>query len=124
MFKNSILECADNSGAVFVKITQVYARRNNSLGVRTSVVMRQFDRTKKLQKKKKYACLILTSRQAIRRKNGLCVKFSQNRGILFSDRDFDKLLGTRVFGPAGREIRRKGLETSILHKLSSNCMFL
>lgn len=124
MFKNSILECADNSGAVLVKITQVYARQTNTIGARTSVVMRQFDRTKKLQKKKKYGCMLLTGRQVVRRKNGLCVRFGQNRGILFSDKDFDKMLGTRVFGPAGREIRRKGLDTAILQKISANCIFI
>lgn len=124
MFKNTIISAADNSGAVLMRITQVYANSLSPLGVRTAVVMRQFDRAKKLQKKKKYACMIVSGKQLTRRSNGFGVRFSENRGILFYNKDFDKLLGTRVSGPVARELRRRGVDASVLQKISANCIFI
>jgi ribosomal protein L14 len=124
MFKNTIISAADNSGAVLMRITQIYTKSVSPLGVRASVVMRQFDRAKKLQKKKKYACMLISGKQLTRRKSGVGVRFSENRGILFYNKDFDKLLGTRVSGPVARELRRRGLDASVLQKISANCIFI
>lgn len=124
MYKNSIIESSDNSGAIRLRVIQKYQYRTNPIGVKAAVVMRKFDPTKKLFKKRKYACLFVTSRQTVRRQNGLRVRFGANRGILFYDKDYDRLLGTRVFGPVGRELRKIKIEAAALQKIAANCLFV
>lgn len=122
MFKNSCLNVADNSGALLVKVTRRHRAATNILGTAASVVMRKYDVNRRLQKKKKYACLFITAKYQNRRQNGTCVRFGENRGLLFSDFNFEKLIGTHVSGPAGRELRKRQYDSATFQKISTNCI--
>lgn len=125
MFKGSRVGASDNSGVISAKIIQTYSRKLNPVGVKCLAVLRIFDPFKKqLQKKKKYGALVVAAKQSIRRKNGSCIRFNSNKSLFFADKDFDKFISTRVFGPVGREIILAGLNSLIRQKIDVGCSVL
>lgn len=105
-----------------MRIVRKYKNSTNTLGMFVNVVMRKFDKARKLQKKRKYVCVIVSAKQQFRRKNGVSVRFQKNRGVVFTDRSCEKLVGTRAHGPAGREVLNARLETALFKKIASNCV--
>lgn len=125
MHKGSSVSASDNSGIVLAKVIQKYQHRLNPIGVRCLAVLRAFDPFKKqLQKKRKYGALIIAAKQAIKRKNGAVIRFNSNRALFFVDIECDKFLGTRVFGPAGREVTLSGLNAAIRQKVGVGCIVM
>jgi len=105
--KESKIFIADNSGAKLVKCIRVLKKLYGSLGDFLSVVLHVFDRRKKLVKKKKYRAMIISVVKSKIRPNGVSLKFSRNRVIIFFEKD--KFAGTRIYGPLCKEIRNKSL---------------
>lgn len=116
IIKESKIWAADNSGAVRLKCIHVYTPQTNQLGNFTKNSLRGFDPKKKLAKKKKYFGLIITDRQRTRRRNGIWVKFSENRALVMTDRE--KMVGSRMVGPIARELQSK-LPEQQFKKISS-----
>jgi large subunit ribosomal protein L14 len=105
--KESKLYVADNSGAKLIKCIRVLKKSSANLGDFVLVVLHIFSKDKKLVKKKKYIGLVISSAYRKVRPNGILLKFSKNRAILFFEKD--KFAGTRIYGPLCKEIRNKSL---------------
>jgi large subunit ribosomal protein L14 len=49
--------------------------------------------------------VVVRAKKEIRRSNGTYVKFDENAAVLLSETN--EVIGTRIFGPVGRELRAK-----------------
>lgn len=105
VYKETKIKCADNSGAFVLKTIHVFQRKQVQLGNFVQIVLNKFDTRKKLQKKKKYFGLLVTNHQLKNRQNGTIIKFDENRAILMADKQ--KHLGSMIYGPVCRELKKK-----------------
>ena len=108
IYKQSTLMICDNSGAKLVRVFHLYRYPSsqkyscNGDVVLGSVI--KYKAHKKMVKKQICKVLLTTSKQNRFRKNGNLVRFDKNGGVVLLKND--KLLGTRVFGPVSKDIRR------------------
>ena len=108
--ERSIVEIADNSGAVNVMLFAVNGkngRRSVSVG---DVVMGSVKKATvggKVKKGQKVAVLITGTKRKIQRKDGSSIRFSRNLAVVVNKTSKD-MIATRVFGPVARELRDKG----------------
>lgn len=105
IFSETILNTADNSGAQTVKCLMIVKKPVGFLGDVIKLTLKKFVTSKKLIKGKKYFGLLISIKKNKKRLNGYRLKFSQNRVLIFSEND--KFVGTRVYGPTIRELKRK-----------------
>ena len=56
------------------------------------------------------AMVIVRMRKESRREDGSYIKFSENAGVIIKSVSDTTPVGTRIFGPVGRELRAIGLE--------------
>lgn len=105
IFSETILNTADNSGAQSVKCLMIVKKPVGFLGDVIKLTLKKFVASKKLIKGKKYFGLLISIKKNKKRLNGYRLKFSQNRVLIFSEND--KFVGTRVYGPTIRELKRK-----------------
>ena len=109
VYKQTKIKIVDNSGARFIRVFQLikYSSSQNYCQsgdlVLGSII--SYKVNKKVNKKQVCKALLITSKKNIQRGNGTCIRFDENRGILF---DGNKSLGTRIFGPVPRELREQG----------------
>jgi len=107
IYKQTKLKIVDNSGAKILKIFHLlkYSSSQNysQSGELVLGSIIKYKVNKKVSKKQIYKALVITSKRNIFRKNGIFVKFDENRGILV---DTQKLVGTRIFGPVSKEVKR------------------
>jgi large subunit ribosomal protein L14 len=108
LYKQTKLKITDNSGAKLIKIFHLvgYSSPQNysKMGELVLGSILKYKANKKIVKKQLCRALIITSKKSLYRKNGNFIKFDENRGILVTDNK--KLLGTRIFGPISKEVRR------------------
>jgi large subunit ribosomal protein L14 len=108
IYKHTKLKIVDNSGAKLLRVfhllkypsSQNYSQ-NGEL-VLGSVI--KYKVNKKVSKKQIYKALIITSKKNSFRRNGIFIKFDENRGVLFDNTQ--KMVGTRIFGPVSKEVKR------------------
>lgn len=103
----SKIKVADNSGAKMIKIIKALGSSEKNqihLNDIVIVVVQHLVLNKKVQKKKIYYGLILSTKYKTFRKDGSFIKFDRNRILLFSL--LHKFLGTRLYGPICRELKR------------------
>lgn len=105
--KESKFFVADNSGAKYVRCIRVFKKLFGNLGDFVLITLQIFNKEKKLVKKKKYIGLLISVVNWKCRPNGIRIRFSKNRIILFFEKD--KFAGTRIYGPLCKEIRNKSL---------------
>lgn len=105
IYPETILKVGDNSGAKTVKCLRIINKPIANLGDMIKITLRRFLESKKLIKGKKYFGLVVSACKIKKRLNGYFLNFSKNRVLLFSDNT--KFLGTRVYGPTIRELKRK-----------------
>lgn len=109
--ERSIVEIADNSGAIRVMLFAVNGqnrRRSVSVG---DVVMGSVKKASvggKIKKGQKVAVLLTATRRKISRKDGTSIRFSRNLGVVVKKGKDIEMVGTRVFGPVAREVRDRG----------------
>ncbi len=63
------------------------------------------DRTEK-STRRKVRCVIVRTRQPVRRPDGSYVRFDSNAGVIINEDNSPK--GTRIFGAVARELRERG----------------
>lgn len=105
---NTILDVADNSGARRVKCIKVmggHHRRYARIGdiIKVAVVEALADGN--IKKGVVKNAVVVRCKKEIRRENGTYVKFDNNAAVLVDDAH--EMIGTRIFGPVGRELRAK-----------------
>lgn len=102
------MKVADNSGAKYVKCVNTgfgFKKRSSKVSDLITVSISKLAKGQTaIKKKKKYLALILGTKKKVNRKNGIFVKWSTNRVLLFSDQR--KFLGSRVYGPICKEVRK------------------
>ena len=107
--QESRLKVVDNSGAKEVLCIRVLGgtrRRYARVGDIFVATVKEADPHGNTKKKSVVKCVVVRTRNIIKRKDGSTIKFDDNACVLIND---DKQpVGTRVFGPIPRELRELG----------------
>lgn len=100
------LQVADNSGAkmlVCIKVLGGSKRRYAGIGDVVKVSVKNVIPNSKVKKGAVMNALIVRTSDSIRRSDGSAIRFSDNAAVLLNNNNTP--IGTRVFGPVGRELR-------------------
>src|SRR3977135_1225133 len=106
----TILDIADNSGAkkvMCIKVLGGSKRKYASIGDVIVVSIREAIPNAKVKKGDVAKAVIVRTKKEISRQDGSYIRFDANSAVLV-DKD-NEPIGTRIFGPVARELRRKGL---------------
>ena len=104
----TVLDVADNSGAKVVQCIKVLGgsrRRYARIGDIIVVTVREVDPQSSIKKGEVKKAVVVRTKKEIRRSNGTYIKFDNNAAVLIGDTK--EPVGTRIFGPVGRELRAK-----------------
>jgi len=104
----TLLKVADNSGARrIMAITPLGGSvgRLATIGDVISASVKEADPDSKIEKGKVVRAVIVRTRKEVRRKDGSYIRFDDNAAVLIYKAG--EPVGTRVFGPVGRELREK-----------------
>ena len=102
------LTVADNSGARLIQCIKVLGgskRRSASIGDVIVVSVKEAIPNGKVKKGEVLKAVIVRTSQAINRYDGSSIKFDKNSAVLLSKEG--EPIGTRIFGPVTRELRKK-----------------
>ncbi len=104
----TMLRVADNSGARTIMCITPQGGgvgRLASLGDIISATVKEAEPESKIPKGKVVRAVVVRTRKEVRRKDGSYIRFDENAAVII-DRAGEPV-GTRVFGPVGRELRDK-----------------
>ena len=104
----TILKVADNSGARRIRaITPLGGGAGLvcSIGDIISASVRAADPESKVERGKVIRAVVVRARKEVRRKDGSYIRFDDNAAVIIDKQG--EPVGTRVFGPVGRELREK-----------------
>jgi large subunit ribosomal protein L14 len=104
----TILEVADNSGARRISCILPLgsgAGRIAHLGDIITASVKEATPDGTVKKGQVVKAVIVRTKKEHRRKDGSYIRFDQNAAVLINDQK--EPIGTRVFGPVGRELREK-----------------
>jgi large subunit ribosomal protein L14 len=104
----TMLRVADNSGARRILcITPLGGGvgRTASIGDIISATVKEAEPESKIPKGNIVQAVIVRTKKEVRRKDGSYIRFDDNAAVII-DR-LGEPIGTRVFGPVGRELREK-----------------
>lgn len=105
IYKETQLFVSDNSGIKSVKCIRILNLKSQSIGTVGNVALVRIYRKNKyssLKKKLLYYGLIIMVKQLKFRKDGIIIKFKENRVLLFSN--VYKFLGSKILGILTKEI--------------------
>ena len=104
----SILDAADNSGArrlMCVKVLGGSKRRYAGIGDVVKVTVKEAIPRGKVRKGELYSAVVVRTRKGVRRADGSVIRFDRNAAVLLTNQL--QPIGTRIFGPVTRELRRE-----------------
>jgi large subunit ribosomal protein L14 len=104
----SMLDAADNSGArrlMCVKVLGGSKRRYAGIGDVVKVTVKEAIPRGKVRKGEMYSAVIVRTRKGVRRPDGSLIRFDRNAAVLLTNQL--QPIGTRIFGPVTRELRRE-----------------
>jgi large subunit ribosomal protein L14 len=102
------LDVADNSGAKKVMCFHVFGgtrRRYATIGDIIVVSVKEAIPQATVKKGDVAKAVVVRTSKEIRREDGSYIRFDQNAAVLINDQG--EPIGTRIFGPVARELRRK-----------------
>ena len=102
------LRVADNSGAreiLCIKVLGGSRRRYASIGDIITATVKNANPGASVKKGEVVRCVIVRTAKERRRFDGSYIRFDENAAVLIDDQN--QPLGTRIFGPVGRELREK-----------------
>ena len=105
---NTMLKVADNTGAkkVFcIKVLGGSRRRYASIGDIIVVSIKETIPNSKVKKGEVARAVVVRVAKGKRRPDGSYLKFDENSAVLINNQN--EPIGTRIFGPVGRELRAK-----------------
>lgn len=109
--ERSLLRVADNSGAKSIRCFRIlggskkrYARVGDIIVASVQVA----EPRKSVKKKDVVKAVIVRTKQNMRRKGGLYVRFDDNAAVILNPKK--EPVGTRIFGPIPKELKEKGFE--------------
>jgi len=103
------LKVCDNSGAkevLCIRVLGATRRRYARVGDVFVATVKEADPHGNTKKKSVVKCVVVRTRNIIKRKDGSTIKFDDNACVLINDDKTPK--ATRVFGPIPRELRDLG----------------
>jgi large subunit ribosomal protein L14 len=103
----TVLTAADNSGARRIQCIKVlggYKRRYAGVGDIIKVSVKDAIPRGKVKKGEIYDAVVVRTRKGVRRPDGSVIRFDGNAAVLLTPRL--EPIGTRIFGPVTRELRR------------------
>lgn len=106
--QQTMLRVADNSGARRIMcITPLGGSvgRTATIGDVISATVKEADPETKIAKGKVVRAVVVRVRKEVRRKDGSYIRFDDNAAVIIDKAG--EPIGTRVFGPVGRELRDK-----------------
>jgi large subunit ribosomal protein L14 len=104
----TLLNAADNSGAKklgCIKVLGGSRRRYASLGDVIIVAVKEAIPNSKVKKGDVMRAVVVRTVKEVRRVDGSYIKFDDNSAVLITPQN--EPVGTRIFGPVGRELRAK-----------------
>ena len=104
----SMLDAADNSGArrlMCVKVLGGSKRRYARIGDIVKVTVKEAIPRGKVRKGEMYNAVVVRTRKGVRRPDGSLIRFDRNAAVLLTNQM--QPIGTRIFGPVTRELRRE-----------------
>ncbi|MGK7345900.1 MAG: 50S ribosomal protein L14 [Candidatus Nitrospinota bacterium M3_3B_026] len=105
---HSTLSVADNSGAKRARCIKVLGgshKRYARIGDIIKVSVIEAAPNSNIKKGTVKNAVVVRMKKEIRRGNGTYVKFDNNAAVLVDDSK--EMIGTRIFGPVGRELRSR-----------------
>lgn len=109
--ERSILKVADNSGAKSVRCFRILGgtrHRYAKIGDLLVASVQTAEPRKGTKKKDIVRCVLVRSRNVLKRADGSYVRFDENAVVILNAKN--EPVATRVFGPIPRELRAKGFE--------------
>jgi large subunit ribosomal protein L14 len=102
------LRVADNSGAKKLKLIGIPGsnKKTASLGDIVTVVVSGATAVGNVDDHEIVRAILVRVRKEARRKDGTYIRFDDNAAVII-DKD-NNMVGTRIFGPIGRELRDQG----------------
>ncbi len=103
----TVLTAADNSGARRIQCIKVLGgskRRYAGVGDIIKVSVKDAIPRGKVKKGEIYDAVVVRTRKGVRRPDGSVIRFDGNAAVLLNPRL--EPIGTRIFGPVTRELRR------------------
>ncbi len=100
------LSVADNSGAkeiMCIKVLGGSKRRYASLGDVIIASVKKAVPNGKVKKGQVVKAVIVRTSKEVQRENGSLIRFDENAAVIVNDKRDP--IGTRIFGPVGREVR-------------------
>lgn len=109
--ERTLLKVADNSGAKTVRCFRVLGgsrRRYARIGDVIVASVQVAEPRKTVKKKEVVKAVVVRTREQLRRRGGLYLRFDENAVVLLNPKK--EPLGTRIFGPIPRELKERGFE--------------
>ena len=106
--QESILRIADNTGAkkaLCIRVLGGSGRRYASVGDVIVATVKDAIPNAGVKKGEVVRAVVVRTAKEIRRKDGSYIRFDDNAAVLINPQG--EPLGTRIFGPVGRELREK-----------------
>jgi len=104
----TMLKVADNSGArKILCITPLGGGvgKTASIGDVISASVKEADPESKIPKGKVVKAVVVRTKKELRRRDGSYIRFDENAAVIIDNQG--EPIGTRVFGPVGRELRER-----------------
>ncbi len=104
----TVLSVADNSGAKKVLCFRLLGgsqRKSATIGDIVVVSVKEATPESKVKKGEVHKAVIVRTRKEVRRADGSYIRFDDNAAVIINDQR--EPVGTRIFGPIGRELRGK-----------------
>ncbi|MCP4424785.1 MAG: 50S ribosomal protein L14 [Chloroflexi bacterium] len=108
--KESRLNVADNSGAREILVIQVMGgsrRRYGGIGDVVTATVKKAVPNSAVKKGTIVKAVIVRTKKEFKRADGSHIRFDDNAAVILAT-DSKQPVGTRIFGPVARELRRKG----------------
>ncbi len=102
------LKCADNSGAREILCVRVLKGSNTRYAYVGDIivgVVKSATPNQTVKKSDVVKCVVVRTRQAIRRPDGSVLRFDDNAAVVIQPNLEPR--GTRIFGPVARELRER-----------------
>jgi large subunit ribosomal protein L14 len=106
--QESMVRIADNSGArkaLVIRVLGGSKRRYARVGDIVVVAIKDALPTGQVKKGEVARAVVVRTAKESRRRDGSYIRFDENAAVLINDQK--EPLGTRIFGPVGRELREK-----------------
>ncbi len=108
--KESRMKIADNSGAREILVIQVMGgsrRRYGSVGDIVTATVKKAVPNSAVKKGTIVKAVVVRTNKEYKREDGSYIRFDDNAAVII-DADSKNPVGTRIFGPVARELRKTG----------------